>query len=212
MTSEELAKKTNEAIILWATGKDKLIVAIDGVAGVGKTTLLNNLVKLNSDIIAVNLDDFLMARKIFNDKLLNSQDKSKIFELGIFDNKKIEDFIISFQTINTPIEIDTYNHVSGEINIPKTFDFSKKIMVFDGIFTLHPQISFTKFFNKKIYLKGNLDKINKRRVKREKEKWGKDYFPETHPDSFVRQIIIAFERYTDLYNPEKIADLVLEVD
>ena len=89
MTSEELAKKTNEAIILWATGKDKLIVAIDGVAGVGKTTLLNNLVKLNSDIIAVNLDDFLMARKIFNDKLLNSQDKSKIFELGIFDNKKI---------------------------------------------------------------------------------------------------------------------------
>ena len=52
--------------------------------------------------------------------------------------------------------------------------------------------------------------VDERRVQREKAKWGRDYFPETHPDSYFRQVMIALKRYQELYKPEASADLVLE--
>ena len=60
---------------------------------------------------------------------------------------------------------------------------------------------------------GDIDEIDARWIKREKEKWGNDYFPETHPDSYFRQVIMALlQRYTEQYRPEKVADFVLSVD
>lgn len=212
MIQKELSQKANEAINLWAKNSDKLVVAIDGYTGIGKTTLLNNLTELNPGIIAVNWDDFILPREIFYNKFAKVKDKSDVFEIEICDNKKLEDFIHAFRNINTLYKIYAHDGVSGKVNIPKTFDFSKKIMVIEGVFMFHPELSRSKLWDKRIYLKGDIDKITERRVKREKERWGKDYLPETHPDSYFRQVIIALNRYIELHHPEKIADLVLEVD
>ncbi len=60
MSPDKLAEEANAKIKKWASGKDKLIVAVDGYVGVGKTTLLDNLLKLNPDILPVHFDDRLI--------------------------------------------------------------------------------------------------------------------------------------------------------
>lgn len=212
MNPQELADKANKAINLWAKGLGKLVVAIDGYTGVGKTTLLNNLINLNPNIIAVNRDDFMFSRKIVREKINQAEDQSKVWELEACDCNKLEDFISAFRNTSTSYKINTYNSISGEIDIPKTFNFTKKIMVIEGVFMFHPKAPLNKLWDKRIYLKGDIEKITERRIKREKDKWGKDYFPENHPDSYLKHVVAGLERYNNLYHPEKIADLVLKVD
>lgn len=212
MTQQQLAHRSNAAIISWAKDKPKLVIAIDGYTGIGKTTLLNNLAALNPNIIPVNRDDFVLPREVVQKKLAKAKDRSKIFELEVCDDEKLAGFVTMFRNTLNPCTIDTYDGGSGEVDIPKTYDFSKKIMVIEGVFMFHPHLELHKLWDKKIYLKGKIDKIDERRVKREKEKWGKDYFPEDHPDSYFRQVIIGLNRYVELYKPEQVADLVFEVD
>jgi len=209
--SKITTQQVNKIIVGWAKEKSKLVVAIDGYTGIGKTTLLNNLVELNPDIVAVNRDDFLLPREIVRKKLVKVENRSKVFELEVNDNEKLENFVNKFRNSDEKYKIDTYNGVSGKVNIPKTFDFSKKIMVVEGVFMFHPQLPLNKLWDKRIYLEGDIQKIKERRIKREKERWGKDYFSETHPDSYFKQVIIGLNRYIELYKPNEIADFVLKV-
>lgn len=180
---DELAKQANEKIKEWAEGREKLVVAIDGYTGVGKTTLLENLVKLNSDIVPMHMDDFFVDSQTFHenwDRAKEAGDASKAFELEQYDLGKIKKVVA---------------------------DFSGKILVVDGVFMLHERVK--NLWDKVIYLDGDMEKIDQRRVAREKARWGEKYFPETHPDSQFRQVIIALKRYRQEYEPEEQADLVL---
>lgn len=210
MTSEEIAQKANNAIIEWARGRDKLIVAVDGYTGIGKTTLLNNLVALNPDILAVNRDDFVISTSELDKLLAKAEDKSVVWELEVTDNQAIENLIDAFRNSQSPYITKVRDDSSREISLEKTFDTSKKILVIEGVFMFHPK-GLNHLWDKRIYLEGDTNEIDARRIAREKARWGDDYFPETHPDSYFRQVIIGLKRYQATYHPEKLADLVIQI-
>ncbi|MEK7635241.1 MAG: hypothetical protein AAB446_02320 [Patescibacteria group bacterium] len=213
MDSKQITEIANEKIKEWAKDMSKLVIGLDGYTGVGKTTLLNNLIALNPEIVAVNRDDFLFTRAEVKEKLAKAEDKSVVFELEITNDQKLIDLVDAFRNNNDgTYEIDAFGPTSGETDIKKTFDLSKKIMIVEGVFMFHPKLPMSKLWNKRIYLEGDIAKIDERRIKREKEKWGDKYFPETHPDSNFRNLIIGLKRYFKLYKPKEKADLVLTVD
>ena len=212
MNAQELAKQVNETIADWSQSHSKLVVAVDGYTGIGKTTLLNALVALNPDILPVNRDDFLFSQKIMEEKFTKVTDKSEVFEREACDDQKLINLVSAFRNGENSLAVKVYDGVSGKIDEDKTFDLSKKVMVAEGVFMFHPELPLNKLWDKRIYLKGDISKIDERRIKREKERWGKDYFPETRPDSYFRQVTIALKRYAEMYKPEEMADLVLEVD
>ena len=196
MSPEELAQEASKKIKEWVVGKNKLVVGIDGYTGSGKTTLLNNLEKLNPSILAVHCDDFMISGPEFDKKLNEAPDKSIVFELKRTDFVAVGELISAFR--------DAEENVTS-----KEYDLTKKIMVVEGCFLFHPKIS-NHLWDKRIYLDGDIEKIDRRRVEREKARWGDKYFPETHPDSWFRQVIIALKRYREEYKPEQQADLVLK--
>ena len=212
MENEEIIKQINNKIILWSKEKDKLVVAIDGYTGLGKTTILKKLVEVNPEIISVNRDDFLFSRQEIEERLNKSKDRSSVFEREVNDDKKIEGLVNAFKNGEVSYSVFIRDSVSGKVEVKKIFDLSKRIMVIEGVFMFHPELGLNKLWDKRIYLHGDVSRIDERRVKREKEKWGKDYFPETHPDSYFRAVTTGLKRYIDLYSPEEIADLVIKID
>ena len=195
MDLEKISAKIEENLNKWLEGKDKIVVAIDGYTGIGKTTLLNNLANKNPDILPVNRDDFLFSREVVREKLSKAEDRSKVFELEVCDDKKMEDFVNAFKNDKfSEYEIHTFDPISGEVNVLKKYDLSKRIMIVEGVFMFHPELPLNKLWDKRIYLED------------------KDYFPETHPDSHFRQVTIGLKRYIELCKPNKIADLVIKMD
>ena len=208
MTHTQLVKLNNQ-IKSWSGNADKkLVIGIDGYTGAGKTTLLNNLAKINPEILAVHRDDFQISRTKFQKLYRNVKHRPRLFELEMNDTKRLRKLIEKFRNSDKPYNVKTYDGTSGKVNIEKTFDLSKRIMVVEGVFLFHPKL-LNKSLDKRIYLAGDTVKIDQRRIKREKRRWGKDYFPETHPDSYFRQVIMALHRYQKQYRPESRADLVI---
>lgn len=188
----------------------KIIVDIDGYSGIGKTTILKELAQRNPDYLEVHRDDFLIPRKSYEALLAQTDDKSVVFETEILDLKKILNFIKAFRTSDSVYRTTIFDTKSGECDIERKYDFSKRILVLEGVFLFHPK-QLLDVFDVKIFLDGDRLVADRRRIKREKEKWGKDYFPEDHPDSYVRHLKIAFDRYLKMYKPKESADLVISV-
>lgn len=208
--SDQIIKQINEKIIEWSKDKPKLVVAIDGYTGIGKTTILNELTSLNTDILAVHQDDFGFSRDTIEKLIKDAVDRSVVFELENRDSGKITELINTFKSNISTYSTKIRDPHSGQVDIEKTFDLAKKILVIEGVFMFHPK-SLNHLWDKRIFLDGNIDIIDERRIKREKERWGERYFPEDHPDSYFRQVIIALKRYKKEYKPEEKADLVLHV-
>ena len=208
MSPEKLTQEANTKIKTWLNDKDKLVVAIDGYTGVGKTTLSDNLVVINPEIVAVHYDDFLISTRELNEKLRVAGTNQRE-EVPHHNFDEIKRLVESFKNIEKIYQTKIFNPDTGEVDRLMSYDFvGKKILLIDGVFMFHPG-RLNNLWDKRIYLDGNTAKIDERRIKRQKERWGDKYFPETHPDSHFRQLVIALKKYRQEYQPEKIADLVL---
>jgi len=208
--NNKIIEQVEQKITEYSKKYDKLVVGIDGYSGIGKTTLLNKLIENNPNILPVFRDDFMKPRKTFKKLLENTKDKSKIMELECCDNERIRDLVNKFKKSDKEYKTKIFNSDSGEIDIEKTFDLSKKIMIVEGIFLFHPKL-IDDVFDLKIFLVGDNEAADERRRKREKKRWGDKYYPDTNPDSYFRLVKIAFDRYYKTYKPHEKADLVIKV-
>ena len=60
MNTKEILDEINKRV----EDDKKLVVGIDGYSGIGKTTLLNNLIEDNKEILCVYRDDFIKSLSI----------------------------------------------------------------------------------------------------------------------------------------------------
>jgi uridine kinase len=210
--SELIARKINEKIKVWRKDHAKLVVAIDGYAGSGKTTIADFIAKQNFDVLAVHLDDFIFHWKDRKEMMYKAQDKSQVFEYNWYRYGDLGKLINDFKTRKKgTVKFKTYDYHINDFSSLKSFDLSKKILVIDGIFLLHPKHKISKLWDKTIYLNINFNKADKKRIAREKKRWGKNYIPENHPDNWTRYYKEAYFRYLKKYKVHKKCSLVFKV-
>ena len=96
--SERVAKKINENIKEWVQDHAKLIVAIDGYAGSGKTTVADYIAKGNPNILVLHLDDLIKHWKERKKLIDNAKDKPKMFEYSWYRYGDLEKIIKQFKS------------------------------------------------------------------------------------------------------------------
>ncbi len=186
------------------------VVAIDGYSGSGKTRLLRALARLNRNILAVHLDDFLNTGKKRRALLKTARDPSVVFELHWNNVEKVQRLLRAYRIQSGSYSVGVYNSKTDRYDKKRVFDLSKKVLVLEGIFLLHPKL-YPHTFDATVYLDIDLKVAKARRMQREKRRWGRAYVPEDRPDSFFRLFTFAYTRYVKQYRPKKIADLVVKV-
>jgi len=211
-TIEQIAEKVNKKIKDWARHQKKFVVVIDGYAGSGKTSVADRIGKLNPGCLVVHLDDFIKHWKVRKHMMDTARDRSRVFEYRWYHYDALERLARAFMEGKDYIYLKVYDFDKNDFTAPRVFDLSKNVLVIDGVFLLHPEHKINVLWGKRIFLKVNLERAEVRRIAQDKKKWGKDYLPEDHPDSYIRDFRAAYKRYLDKYKPGQKADLVIDVD
>ncbi len=206
--SERIAIQICQKIKVWKKDHARLTIIVDGYAGSGKTTVGNFIAKHDKDVLSIHLDDFINHWKARKQMIEKAKYKSKVFEYHWYRYDDLERLIKAFLSGKNSIKFKTYNYEKNNFGPKQTFDLTKKVLVIDGIFLFHPKHALTKYIHKKIFLDVDFAKADKKRIAREKKKWGKNYLPDDHPSNWVRYFKQAYRRYIKKYAPKKRVDLI----
>lgn len=210
--SERIAKKINEEIKNWEKPDKKLIIAIDGYAGSGKTTISDFISKQNPSVLTIHLDDFIQHFKDRKEMIDKAKDKSQVFEYSWYRYNDLEKLIKEFKSKDKGlVKFKTYDYIKNNFGPKKSFDLSKKVLIIEGIFLFHPKHKVSKMWDKTIYIDTDPTKADKKRVAREKNRWGRDYVSENHPDNWIKYYKTAYKRYIQKYKPTNNRDIVFNV-
>lgn len=210
-TVRQIAREINKRIREWAWQNRKLIVAIDGYTGSGKTSVANEIAKLNPDCLVVHLDRFVKHWRDRKRIMDTARDRSRVFEYNWYRYDAFERLVRAFKNERDYIRLKVYDYDKNDFAAPQVFDLSKKVLVVEGILLLYPKHKRNALWGKRVFLRVDYEKAEARRarrVARNKKKRGKDY----HPDTYLQDFKVAYNRYMNLYSPEQKADLVIDVD
>jgi len=210
-TIEQIAIRINKDIIKWAQRHEKIVVAIDGYTGSGKTSVAKRIAELNPNCLVVHLDDFIEHWEKRKQMMDSAQDRSKVFEHNWYRYDAVKRLVKAFLIGRRKIRLKVYDFDKNGFVI-RPFDISVKIVIIEGIFLLHPRHKLNTLCNRSVFLKTNPRKAEARHFAQEKKRWGDACLPEDHPDSYFRDFRVAYERYLDRYEPEQRADIVIDVD
>lgn len=208
MSRRHLVSRANSLIERWRRRGRRLVIAIDGYSGVGKSTLLRDLAVRNPNVTPVFLDDFILPGRTRLRNLQQQTDPSIAFELQWNNIAKLRRLLRQFRTNPGLYRIRTYDPGTDRYTRMTSFDLRKPVLVVEGIFMFHPELLDSEW-DRRIYLHLPLAVADRRRIAREKRRWGRAYVSETRPDSFARIFKIAHRRYRRTHNPKRRADVVL---
>ena len=210
---EQIARKVNQKIKKWAQKDNKLIVAIDGYAGSGKTSVVNRIAELNSSCLVVHLDDFIKPWQVRKHMLDTARNPLKVFEYRWYRYNSVERLVKRFTSVSTGyIRLKVYDFGKNKFITSQVFNLSKNILIIEGVFLLHPQHKRNTFWQKRIFLNADLEKADNRKIAQIKQKFGAEWSPEDHPDSCLYYFNKVYMQYLNRYHPEQKADLIIDVD
>ena len=163
--------------------KDKIIIAIDGMTGSGKTTLSQELIKEYDNIPIFHADDFFLLPELRTEERLNEPggnihyERMKKEEIDPLIEGKIGD-LIKYKPYNCRIQN------FGEEKILKI----NKINIVEGSYCLNPY--FGKYYDLSIFLRINqkdqIERLTKRAPKM--------------IDNFINKWIPLEKKYHDAFN------------
>jgi uridine kinase len=202
--------RVNALIDRWRRNRPQLVIALDGYSGVGKSTFLRQLASANPNITPVFLDDFILPGHVRQRKLAGALDRSEVLERQWNNLAKLRRLIQRFRSQRGIYRTRLYDPATGRYSRPATFDLRKPVLAVEGVFMFHPALADSEW-DKRIYLDLPLHIADRRRIAREKQRWGDAYVPDSRPDSFVRLFKQAHRRYRRLYNPKRRADVIVRL-
>ena len=163
--------------------KDKIIIAIDGMTGSGKTTLSQELIKEYDNIHIFHADDFFLLPELRTEKRLNEPGGNIHYERM---KKEVIEPLIKGK-IGDLIKYKPYNcriQNFGEEKILKI----NKINIVEGSYCLNPY--FGKYYDLSIFLRINqkdqIERLTKRAPKM--------------IDNFINKWIPLEKKYHDAFN------------
>jgi len=112
MTFADAQKTVLEKVNTWTKEKDKLVIGIDGITGVGKTTIANYLEQNNPNILLIHIDDFMSPLDFRKDEVSKLKGPTDFFTHNWFEYNELRNIISQFR--------------SGEIKCYKTLAYKKE--------------------------------------------------------------------------------------
>ncbi len=210
MDTTEASKKILKVLEKWAEEKHKLVIGLDGITGVGKTTIAEYVANNNPKVELIHIDDFMTPLKFRENEINKLDDPTDFFIHNWFEYEDLRNIITKFRSGKIQ-KYQTLAYRNGKRDVPIEYDLNKSVLIIEGVLLFHAEL-IDDVWDKRIFLDGNEEEITKRRVIREKKRWGNKYIPESNSISWSRFILPGLKKYQELYKPKEKADLVLEID
>jgi uridine kinase len=178
------SKNLLQVLKRWSLTKKKLVIAIDGYIGSGKTSLLEDIAKQNKNVVPVFGDDFTYTLSQRLELVTNSSDKPILPEQNFIDFDIIRKLVKTFRhssELSYPVKLPAEDR--------RYYDLTRPIMIVEGLFLFHPLL-LDDLWDRRIYL--DLGAINIRKQKA------------THIVETV------YKQYLKQYRPQVAADLIVD--
>ena len=163
--------------------KQKIIIAIDGMTGSGKTTLAKELSQMHNDIPVFHADDFFLLPELRTEERLNEPGGNIHYERM---KKEVIDPLINGK-INDAIKYKPFNCRIQDFGEEKSLQI-KKINIVEGPYSLNPY--FGKYYDFSVFLKIN-DKDQIERLTKRAPKM---------IDNFINKWIPLEKKYHEAFN------------
>ena len=163
--------------------KQKIIIAIDGMTGSGKTTLAKELSQMHNDIPVFHADDFFLLPELRTEERLNEPGGNIHYERM---KKEVIDPLINGK-INDVIKYKPFNCRIQDFGEEKSLKINK-INIVEGSYSLNPY--FGKYYDFSVFLKIN-DKDQIERLTKRAPKM---------IDNFINKWIPLEKKYHEAFN------------
>lgn len=173
----------------------RLLIAIDGLGGSGKSTFSECIRELNSRIEVIRMDDFYLPSN-----LRPQMNLEEVPDGGNFDIDRLIDQVLEPYNNNEPIQYQKYDWIEDKLG--QLVEINKgKLLVIEGVYSLHK--SLRSYFGIKIWVECNRDLRLHRGLVRDGEGAYENWVGEWMP---------LEEKYVKNQNPNKVAQYTIYTD